>query len=152
MTAVIENTVEIARSPEAVFDYLADQGNEVHWNPDCVSMQQLTEGPVGVGTRFRAKWKQGPAVVSECTQFERPRTWQYENGGPISVVLTVTLEPSPTGGSRMTSHGEWTPHGWFRLVFPMFIRMMRRAERGVVENARLALEGRRDVAVTQANQ
>jgi uncharacterized protein YndB with AHSA1/START domain len=152
MTAVIENTVEIARSQEAVFDYLADQGNEIQWNPDCVSMEKLTEGPVGVGTRFRAKWKQGPAIVSECTQFERPRTWRYENGGPISVVLTVTLEPTPTGNTRMTSHGEWTPHGWFRLIFPIFVRMMRRAERGVVENARGALEGRRDLAVSPVNK
>ena len=146
MTAVIENTVEIARSPEAVFDYLADQGNEVHWNPDCVSMQKLTEGPVGVGTRFRAKWKQGPVVETECTRFERPRRWRYENGGQISVVLTVTLEPTPTGETRMTSRGEWTPHGWFRLIFPVFIRVMRSAERDVVANARHALEERWDAA------
>ena len=152
MTAVIENTVEIARSPEAVFDYLADQGNEVHWNPDCVSMQKLTEGPIGVGTRFRAKWKQGPVVETECTRFERPRLWRYENGGQISVVLTVTLAPTPNGGTRMTSHGEWTPHGWFRLVFPLFIRVMRRAERGVVANARHALEERRDAAAAAVAQ
>jgi len=144
MSAVIENTVEIDRSPEVVFDYLADQGNEIHWNPDCVSMERLTEGPVGVGTRFRAKWKQGPAVETECTLFERPRTWRYVNGGSVSVVLTVTLEPTVSGGTRMTSHGEWTPHGWFRPVFPVFIRMMRRAERDVVESARRALMERRD--------
>jgi uncharacterized protein YndB with AHSA1/START domain len=144
MTAVIENTVDIARTPEAVFDYLADQGTEVQWNPDCVSMQKLTDGPVGVGTRFRAKWKQGPVVETECTRFDRPRMWRYENGGQISVVLTVTLEPSPSGGTRMTSHGEWTPHGWFRLAFPVFIRMMRRAERTVVANACRALEEGRD--------
>lgn len=146
MTAVIENTIEIARTPEAVFDYLADMGNEIHYNPDCVSMQKLTEGPVGVGTRFRAKWKQGPAIESECTRFERPQVWRYENGGPISVVLTVTLEPTPSGGTRMTAHSEWTPHGWFRLAFPVFIRVMRRAERGVVANARQALEEGRDAA------
>lgn len=140
MSAVIENTVEIARTPEAVFDYLADLGNEVHWNPDCVSMQKLTDGPVGVGTRFRAKWKQGPVIESTCTVFERPRTWRYENGGPISVELTVTLEATPSGSTRMTSHGVWTPNGWFRLAFPVFIRVMRRAERGVVANARQALE------------
>ena len=144
MLAVIENTVEIARTPEAVFDYLADQGNEIRWNPDCVSMEKLTAGPVGVGTRFRAKWKQGPVVETECTRFERPRMWRYENGGQISVVLTVTLEPTPSGGTTLTSHGEWTPNGWFRLVFPVFIRVMRRAERGVVANARRALEERRD--------
>ena len=146
MSAVIENTVEISRTPEEVFDYLANQGNEVHWNPDCVSMQKLTDGPVGVGTRFRAKWKQGPVIESECTRFERPRMWRYENGGPISVVLTVTLEATPSGGTRMTSRGVWTPHGWFRFVFPVFIRVMRRAERGVVANARSALEQGRDAA------
>ncbi|MFL5726438.1 MAG: SRPBCC family protein [Chloroflexota bacterium] len=146
MSAAIENTVEISRTPEEVFDYLADQGNEVHWNPDCVSMQKLTDGPVGVGTRFRAKWKQGPVIESTCTLFERPRMWRYENGGPISVVLTVTLEPTPSGGTRMTSRGVWTPHGWFRIAFPVFIRVMRRAERGVVASARNALEQGRDAA------
>ena len=144
MLAVIENTVEIARTPEAVFDNLSDQGNELHWNPDCVSMEKLTTGPVDVGTRFRAKWKQGPAVETECTRFERPRMWRYETGGQISVVLPVTLEPTPSGGTRMTSHGEWTANGWFGLVFPVFVPVMRRAERGVVANARRALEERRD--------
>jgi uncharacterized protein YndB with AHSA1/START domain len=145
MTAIIENTVEIARTPHDVFDFLADQGNEVHWNPDCVSMEKLTDGPVGVGTRFRAKWKQGPAIESVCTRFDRPHLWQYENGGPVSVVLTVTLEPTPSGGTRLTSHGAWAPNGWFRLVFPVFIRVMRRSERAVVSNARRALEERLDV-------
>jgi uncharacterized protein YndB with AHSA1/START domain len=144
MSAVIENTVEISRTPGEVFDYLADQGNEVLWNPDCVSMQKLTEGPVRIGTRFRAKWKQGPVIESTCTLFERPRMWRYENGGPIGVVLTVTLEETPSGGTRMTSRGVWTPNGWFRLVFPVFIRVMRRTERGVVANARRALEDGRD--------
>ena len=147
MTAVIENSIEIAREPDAVFDYLADQGNEVAWNPDCVSMEKLTDGPVRAGTRFRAKWKQGPIVESECTRFERPRMWRYENGGPIGVVLTVNLEATPGGGTRMTSRGEWTAHGWFRLVFPVFVQVMRRAEHKVLANARRALEERRDTPV-----
>lgn len=148
MSAFIENTIEIARTPEAVFDYLADQGNEIHWNPDCVSMQKLTPGPVGVGTRFRAKWKQSPFIETECTRFDRPRSWQYTNGGPIGVVLTVTLEGTAGGATRMTAHGAWTPRGWFRIVFPVFIRVMRRAERATVANARRALEERRDASTT----
>ena len=65
MATLIENIIEISRSPEDVFDYLSDMGNEVRWNPDCVAIERLTDGPVGVGTRFRAKWKQGPVVFTE---------------------------------------------------------------------------------------
>ena len=144
MTAVIENVVDIARTPEAVFDYLSDMRNELQWNPDCLSVEKLTADEIGLGSRFRAKWKQGPAIETVCTLFDRPRIWRYENGGPASVVLTISLEPTANGGTRMTSHGEWTPHGWFRLAFPVFIQVMRRAERGIVANARLALEEGRD--------
>jgi hypothetical protein len=66
---LIENTEVIARSPEDVFDYLADVGNEIAYNPDCVSVERLTDGPVGVGTKFRVKWKQSPGmIITECTQ------------------------------------------------------------------------------------
>jgi uncharacterized protein YndB with AHSA1/START domain len=148
MKAVIENTGEIARTPEDVFDYLSDMANEIAYNPDCVSMKRLTDGPVGVGTKYRAKWKQSPGVIiTECTQHERPRVWTYVNGGPISVTLTVTLEPTATGGTRMTSRSEWSPHGWFRFIFPIFVLVMRRAERNVNANARRALEDHRDKQV-----
>jgi uncharacterized protein YndB with AHSA1/START domain len=145
VAAIIENVVDIERSPEDVFDYLADQGNEPEWNPDCVSMEKLTDGPVGVGTKFRAKWKQGPVVFTEVIQYERPRAWTYVNGGSIGCTLTVTLEPA-SRGTRLTSRGVWSASGLARLFFPVFIRTMRKAEVGVMTNARLALEQHRDRA------
>jgi hypothetical protein len=36
--AVIENSVEIGRSPEDVVDYLVDLRNELKWNPDTQSI------------------------------------------------------------------------------------------------------------------
>jgi hypothetical protein len=144
MPARIVNIQDIARSPDDVFDYLADLGNELHWNPDCVLMERLTDGPVRVGTRFRAKWKQGPIVYTEVKAFDRPNRWVYENGGPISCLLTVTLAPLPNGGTRLTSQGDWTAHGWMRLMFPIFIRVMRGAEKQVMTNAKEALEGGAD--------
>jgi len=126
VATVIEDTIEIARSPDDVFDYLSDLGNEVHWNPECLSMKKLTPGPVGVGTRFRAKWKQGPVVFTEVTAYDRPHRWTYENGGMISCVLTCTLESTANGGTRLTARGLWSGHGIARLLFPVFIRIMRR--------------------------
>ena len=144
MATLIENTIEIARTREDVFDYLSDLGNEVRWNPDCLTMEQLTDGPVGVGTRFRAKWKQGPIVFPEVTAFQRPHHWTYVNGGSIACVLSITLEPTSSGGTRLTSRGMWSANGLARLFFPIFIRTMRKAEGRVVADARRALEEHAD--------
>lgn len=107
-------------------------------------MERLTDAPVGVGTRFRAKWKLGPVVFPEVTAYERPRTWTYVNGGSIACVLTITLEPTSSGGTRLTSHGLWSANGFARLIFPVFIRTMRKAEVQVLANARRALEASQD--------
>jgi len=144
VATLIENVIEIARSPEDVFDYLSDLGNEVRWNPDCLSVEQLTDGPVGVGTKFRAKWKQGPIIFPEVTVYQRPHDWTYANGGSIACVLSITLEPTVSGGTRLTSRGLWSANGLARLIFPVFIRTMRKAEVHVVANARRALEAHED--------
>jgi hypothetical protein len=70
--AVIENTVQIDRSPEEAFDYLVDLRNELEWNPGVQSMEKLTEGPIGVGTRFLAKWKQSQLIEVECIRLRTP--------------------------------------------------------------------------------
>src|SRR3954470_361641 len=136
MATLIEKSIEIARTPEDVFDYLSDLGNEVPWNPNCLAMEELTGGPIGVGTRFRAKWKQGPVIFPEVTAYERPHTWTYTNGGSIACVLEITLEPTSSAGTRLTARGLWSANGLARLFFPVFIRTMRKAEVQVLTNAR----------------
>ena len=130
MSAVIENTVEIARAPEAVFDYLSDLRNEVQWNPDC---RVDGEGHGRAGRRRDAVPGEVEAGAGHRDGVH-PHTSGLGHGRtrrrPISVVLTMTLERTETHGTRLSSHGEWTPRGWMRLFFPVFIRVMRRAERG----------------------
>jgi polyketide cyclase/dehydrase/lipid transport protein len=41
--AVIENSVEIGRSPDEVFDYTVDMRNELKWNPDVQSMEKTAD-------------------------------------------------------------------------------------------------------------
>jgi len=50
---IVENTVEIARAPEEVFDYCTDLSREPEWNPRTRYVEKLTDGPVGLGTRHR---------------------------------------------------------------------------------------------------
>jgi hypothetical protein len=136
---VIRNTAVLRCTPEQAFDYLSDHRTELEWNPRCEVMDKLTEGPVGQGTRYRAKWKSAPFVEVVTVRFDRPHTWTHHNGGSIEVTVTCRLEPV-SEGTRFHIEFEPRPHGWFRVVFPVFLLVIRRQERANMTDLRDALE------------
>lgn len=138
---VLRNSVVIRCSPEEAFDYLSDLRAELEWNPGCESMEKITAGPVGQGTRFRAKWKSSPLVEVEITRYDRPRSWSAHNGGPIEVSFTCRLAPVPEG-TLLRAEFTPRPHGWFRLVFPLFLLFISREEKANMIRLREALERR----------
>jgi hypothetical protein len=102
-------------------------------------MEKLTDGPVGLGTKYRAKWKGSPAVQLETVAFDRPRGWTMHNDGPIEVTFTCRLEPVPEG-TRLQAAFTPTPHGWFRLIFPIILIAIRRDEKANMSHLRDAVE------------
>lgn len=139
---VIRNSVVLPCTPEEAFDYLSDHRAELDWNPKCQVMEKITDGPVGLGTRYRAKWKGSPYIKLETVHFERPRTWTVHNGGPIEVTFTGVLEPVPEG-TKLHAEFQPQPHGWFRLIFPVFLLILRRDETANMGHIRQALDRRR---------
>jgi hypothetical protein len=78
--AVIEAEADIGRSAEEVFDYASDPANEPEWNIRMKRIEKLTDGPVGMGARYRMEFTQGPPAISECVRFERPGFWEHVGG------------------------------------------------------------------------
>ena len=137
---VIENQATVACTPEELFDYCVDLRNELEWNPAAVSMEKLTDGPIGVGTKFLARWKGAPSAIEvTCLEFERPHRWVHDNGGPIAVSFTGAVEPVE-GGSRLSVRFDARPRGWFRVLFPAFLVMARRQEKANMTHLRQVLE------------
>jgi carbon monoxide dehydrogenase subunit G len=138
--AVIENSVHVDRSPEDVFDYLVDLRNELEWNPDAESMEKTTEGPLGVGTRYLAKWKQSGLVEVECTRYDRPNGWSHLNGGRLAVAFDATVTPQDDG-SLLQVRFDARPNGLLKLFFPVLVPLLRRSEHRNMKNINEALEG-----------
>ena len=138
---VIENSVQLGRSPEDVFDYLVDMRNELQWNPDVESMEMISAGPIGVGTKFLAKWKQTQLVEVECTKFERPFTWSYVSGGPLSASFRATVT-SHGVGSVLTVYMDVRAYGKLRLFFPVLLPMLKRSEKQNMSRIKQAVEGK----------
>jgi uncharacterized protein YndB with AHSA1/START domain len=90
--------VEIAASPEVVWEVLTGFEHWPDWNPDVKSMS--FQGPVAPGSEFR--WKAGPGtIVSTLEEVDRPRFIKWR-GRTLSIkaVHDWRFEPS-NGGTRV---------------------------------------------------
>jgi len=67
--------------------------------------------------------------------------WSVHNGGPVEVTVTVRLQPTATG-TRLSSDFEAQPHGFFRLIFPLFLIKIRKEEAANMTHLKAALERR----------
>ena len=51
----VQGEIVIDRRPEDVFDFVADERNEPRYNPHMRRAELISTGPIGLGTRFRAR-------------------------------------------------------------------------------------------------
>lgn len=136
----VENAVEIARSPEEVFDYLTDLANEAEWNPRTRHAEKLTPGPVGPGTRFGAEWIKGNPTIVEYVRFERPTAW-------ASIARSRRLDArgegriSPTArGCRVVVRTRLRPKGLLAVLLPLLGRTMHQREDRNLASVKAILE------------
>lgn len=120
----ITGSAAIVASPEAVFAFGSDLRNEKSWNPDARTITMLTDGPVGLGTRYSARWKGSPPVEVECVAFAPSRYWSYHNGGALEVTSSFRVDPHAAGAVLHVSFSV-VGHGVGRLFVPLFARGMR---------------------------
>jgi uncharacterized protein YndB with AHSA1/START domain len=132
--------IVINRPPEDVFDYCSDLRSELQWNPRVRYVEKLTDGPVGVGTRYRARWSNSGPTTIEVVQFDRPRRWETTaraRGMRIRFRGSVT-DTAP--GARYTAYLELQPQRLARLVAPLALLAMRRQDQQHMHRIREALE------------
>jgi uncharacterized protein YndB with AHSA1/START domain len=95
----IEGEIVIDRPVEEVFDFVADERNEPRYNPRMVRAEQISQGPIGLGTRFRTELRTAgrtmPMTV-EFTSFERPRLLASRTrSSMMQTEGALTFEPLP---------------------------------------------------------
>lgn len=143
--ARIEGEIVIARPVEEVFDFVADQRNEPRYNPDMPRSEMVTEGPIGIGTRFQAEMttRSGPLkMLIEITAYERPRllATRTSTSGNDTVGM-LTFEPAG-GGTRMRWSWDVEPPWVFRFAGPLVGFLGRRQERAIWTTLKRYLESR----------
>jgi uncharacterized protein YndB with AHSA1/START domain len=127
---LVTETLVINRPPEVVFDYVTDPNNLASWQTSITAVEQLTDGPPGLGTRVRERTKPPGGKefeqIVEFTEFARPeRLHVHIVKGPYPVDGTWSFEPSPRG-TRVLFTAEGRLRGGMRLLEPLAARMLAR--------------------------
>ena len=87
----IHGEIIINRPLEEVFDVVADTSREPRYNPRMHYAEQITNGPIGVGTRFHAE--------------------TASMGRPVDMVIEITDYHRPHSLSSTTNMSSMNPHG-----------------------------------------
>jgi carbon monoxide dehydrogenase subunit G len=109
----------IDRPIKDVFAFAANPNNMPKWNSAVASLEQITPGEVGVGTKFKSKAElMGRKIEGEMqvTAYEPDTKCGFEvNAGPMKVNLTLSFKTVGTG-TKISLNAQGNPAGFFKLA------------------------------------
>jgi uncharacterized protein YndB with AHSA1/START domain len=107
----VQRSIEIARDPQAVFDFVADPRNDPLWCPKVVSVKAASAPEAGPGARFEVVHKPIPLRPARTMHYflvdwDPPHriSWREEDGESLFLV-TYTLAAAGRG-TRFTQHDQ----------------------------------------------
>jgi len=102
-----------------VFNFVANPNNMSKWNSAVVSLEQVTPGDVGVGTKFKSVGEMmGRRIEGEMqvTAYEPDTKCGYEvNAGPMKMNLTLTFK-TVGSGTKLSLNAQGNPAGFFKIA------------------------------------
>ncbi len=142
-------SIDIDAVPETVFDTLSNLTGWPDMIEDIVSIELLTDGPVGVGTTFReTRMLFGKEAAEKMTfeTFERPESYRLTaRSGGSHYLTTTSFEPIPSG-TRMQIHFRARPEkmvAWLLLPIALAMQgMLRKCLEKDLACIKASIEGR----------
>ena len=136
MLRVSESTI-IEHPPAEVFEVAADPHEQLKWDPETLkSVEKLTPGPLGRGSRYRGEFKGFGTVEYEFDEFERGRRFTHHTVVNLAEIRHIFEFEAVPEGTRLTQSMEAEPRGVGKLMAPVLRVMFRRRLRAI--NSELA--------------
>jgi Polyketide cyclase / dehydrase and lipid transport len=149
MSLDVRAQIDIARPPQAVAAYEFDPANDPTWIGGVRTAEQLTKGPIGVGSRVRRmgsflgrpiEW-----VMDVVELVPDRRLAMHAIRSPFP--MDVTYELTPAGDrTRATIRIQGEARGMYGLLGPLTPIMVRRSVQSDLERLKRALEASRETS------
>jgi carbon monoxide dehydrogenase subunit G len=109
----------IDKPVKEVFAFVTNPNNMSKWNSAVVSLEQITPGAVGMGTKFKNVGEMmGRRIEGEMqvVAFEPDSKYGFQmNAGPMQVNVTLSFKTVGTG-TKLSLNAQGNPAGVFKLA------------------------------------
>lgn len=139
----------IQANPQEVFDFMTDPDNAPKVLNDVVRSEQITNGPIGVGSRTRETRlidNKESTLELEVVTYEPPH--RYAATGTQSGV-TVTYHYSlkqENEGTRVDLEAEVTSGVMLKLILPLVVKQLQKQDGKHLQTLKAAVENERSVS------
>ena len=138
MRFAVERSVQIRRTPAAIYGFLAEVANHPRLEEGVVSMRALASGPLQVGTPLEVV-RALPGIHLgritsryEVSALERDRRFGFTGTlGPLRGTGDYVIEPDGLTGARVTIRISATTSAGFAILAPLIRRFL---ERNAIRN------------------
>ena len=135
--------IDIARSAEDVFTYIANFENNPLWQDGMKEARITSEGPLRVGTTYeQVATFLGRRIIStfEVLEYEPGRMVKAKSiSGSFPIQFMRSVTPID-GGTKVTAVITGDANGFFRLFSPLLNRMVQRQIEGDYANLKRIME------------
>ncbi|MCC7117612.1 MAG: SRPBCC family protein [Anaerolineales bacterium] len=133
----------ITRSPKEVFDFIAVSDNAPKVVSSVTGMVKLTEGPVGVGTRYREtrliNGKEHHAEL-EVVAFQPNQSYAMKNvTDGIETIYRYNFQPE-SSGTRVELVCEVRAGGFKKLMLPLVVSILKKEDGDHLQRLKRAIE------------
>jgi len=139
---MIEHEVEVRlnQSVDEVYAFFLDIPNEPTWNPECLAVEQTSEGPIGTGSTFTGKMRGVGRIRTEILVADRPElVSMVERSAVATGTFDFRFTPDARG-TRVHLSVRLQPRGPMRLLSPMIRRMSGKLMRELPDHIRAGVD------------
>jgi len=116
-----EVSIYLNQPVERVFAFLIDTGKLTSWQANLIKVEQTTEGPLHVGSRFhevRRLGRKDAEIEGEVTTLESNKRFETKTLTEPPVTVSYFFE-AQNGGTQLTRRFVMPTHGLMRLMEPI---------------------------------
>ena len=137
-----EVTIHLDKPVEQVFAFLMDTSKLSTWQSNLIKSEQLTEGPLRTGSRFREVRRinnKETEIQGEITALEPNKHFETKTATKPQAMVSYSLDPEQ-GGTRLKYKFVLITSGLMRLMEPLIASSIKKDTESDFETLKRILE------------